>query len=95
MRVSFEDWPECSVCGEEYNPKRKQLGYSTCLVCGDKEAKKSIAHKKKCTAPLFTLALTLTPMRTFVLGGGVVTTNLLEASPLRGGPHTLLREAAA
>ena len=53
MRVSFEDWPECSVCGEEYNPKRKQLGYSTCLVCGDKEAKKSIAHKKKCTAPLF------------------------------------------
>ena len=53
MNVSFEDWPECVVCGDEYNPKRKQLGYTTCLVCGDKEAKKSIAHKKKCTAPLF------------------------------------------
>lgn len=25
----------CSVCGEEYNPRRKALGYSTCLKHGE------------------------------------------------------------
>ena len=53
MNVRFQDWPECATCGDEFNPKRKKLGYNTCLTCGDNEAKKSIAHKKKCTAPLF------------------------------------------
>ena len=47
-----QDWPMCLECGEEYNPKRKQLGYTTCLGCGDKEAQKSIEHKRKCSAPL-------------------------------------------
>lgn len=27
-------WPECEECGDEYNPKRKALGYRTCLACG-------------------------------------------------------------
>ena len=48
-----ESWPECVECGEEFNPKRKALGYHVCLECGDSHAKKSIAHKKKCSAPLF------------------------------------------
>ena len=48
-----QDWPQCLECGEEYNPKRKQLGYTTCLGCGDKEAQKSIEHKRKCSAPLY------------------------------------------
>ena len=47
------DWPECRDCGDEYHPRRKELGYSVCLECGDKKAQKSIAHKKKCSAPLF------------------------------------------
>ena len=47
------DWPECRECGEEYHPRRKELGYHTCLSCGDKKAQKSIEHKKKCSAPLY------------------------------------------
>lgn len=30
---------ECA-CGEEISPARVALGYATCLVCGEKEAKK-------------------------------------------------------
>lgn len=26
--------PHCIKCGEEYNPRRKALGYHTCLACG-------------------------------------------------------------
>ena len=51
--MTEQDWPMCLECGEEYNPKRKQLGYTTCLGCGDKEAQKSIEHKRKCSAPLY------------------------------------------
>ncbi len=45
--------PECTECGEAFNPRRKRLGYFTCLSCGDKEAQAAITHKKKCSAPLF------------------------------------------
>jgi len=45
--------PECIDCGEKFSVKRKQLGYLTCLECGDKSAKKQIEHKRKCSAPLF------------------------------------------
>jgi len=48
-----EVWPECIKCGDEYQPKRKALGYHTCLDCGNLEAEKEIAHKRKCSAPLF------------------------------------------
>ena len=47
-----QEWPMCLECGEEYHPRRKQLGYTTCLDCGDKHAQKAIERKKKCTAPL-------------------------------------------
>ena len=53
IEYSEANWPQCLECGEEYNPKRKQLGSTTCLGCGDKEAQKSIEHKRKCSAPLY------------------------------------------
>ena len=44
---------ECTECGEGFNPKRKDLGYHTCLSCGDLEATKQTMHKKKCLAPAY------------------------------------------
>ena len=41
------DWPECVECGEEFHPRRKELGYHVCLDCGDAKAQKAIAHKCK------------------------------------------------
>ena len=38
---------ECD-CGEAINPRRAALGYTTCLDCGDKEAR-GVRH---CVAPL-------------------------------------------
>mgnify|MGYP001329088543 CR=1 FL=1 len=43
----------CVECWEEYNPKRKALGYRTCLECGDANATIEIARKAKCTAPAY------------------------------------------
>ena len=43
----------CNVCGEEYPAKRKELGYKTCINCGDKFARKEAVRKSKCVAPLF------------------------------------------
>jgi len=45
--------PECIECGEEYNPKRKLLGYSTCLDCGQDNAEREILRKSKCIAPAY------------------------------------------
>ena len=47
------DTPKCSECDAEYHPRRKELGYDTCLECGDVKAQKAISHKRKCSAPLF------------------------------------------
>jgi hypothetical protein len=30
----MEEWPECCLCGEEFDPRRHALGYRTCLSCG-------------------------------------------------------------
>jgi predicted nucleic acid-binding Zn-ribbon protein len=35
----------CIRCGDDYNYKRKQLGYSTCLTCGDRTANRIIARR--------------------------------------------------
>lgn len=32
--------PFCEECGDTYSTKRKALGYLTCLVCGEKQARK-------------------------------------------------------
>jgi len=43
----------CIECYSEYPEKRKNIGYKTCIVCGDKEASKEAIRKSKCIAPLF------------------------------------------
>jgi hypothetical protein len=47
------DWPHCFDCGEEFNPKRRALGYEHCLECGESHAHEVSEHRKKCTAPLY------------------------------------------
>ena len=32
--------PICKSCGSAFSPKRRQIGYTTCLPCGEKVAKK-------------------------------------------------------
>ena len=43
----------CIECYSEYPEKRKNIGYETCIVCGDKKASKEAIRKSKCIAPLF------------------------------------------
>ena len=38
--------PECSECGEKFHPRRRELGYYTCLECGDNEAAKQIFRNR-------------------------------------------------
>lgn len=33
--ADYDGWPECNECGEPFNPKREDLGYTTCLSCGE------------------------------------------------------------
>ena len=51
--ISDLNEPACVACEEHFSQKRRDLGYRVCLECGDAEAQKAIAHKKKCSAPLF------------------------------------------
>lgn len=44
---------ECTECGDNFNPRRYDLGYHVCLVCGDKEAARETLKKSKCTAPAY------------------------------------------
>lgn len=44
---------ECILCFEEFSKKRADLGYKTCLNCGDKIAHKEALRKSKQVAPLF------------------------------------------
>jgi hypothetical protein len=44
---------ECKECGERYSLKRRQLGYRTCLDCGDTDAMREILRKATCVAPAF------------------------------------------
>ena len=43
----------CCNCDEEYSDRRKELGYKTCLECGEHEAKKESLFKASCTAPAY------------------------------------------
>lgn len=45
--------PECKMCNITYSVKRLNLGYLTCIECGDKIAVKESIRKSKCVAPLF------------------------------------------
>jgi predicted nucleic acid-binding Zn-ribbon protein len=33
---------QCIECGEHYQDARKQLGYKTCLLCGEQNSKKVV-----------------------------------------------------
>lgn len=39
----------CS-CGDEIDPRRSALGYRTCPVCGDREARR--VNARRCVVPL-------------------------------------------
>ena len=43
----------CIECGESFNPRRLELGYRTCLECGDHRATLEKQRKAKCTAPAY------------------------------------------
>jgi hypothetical protein len=43
----------CIKCGDEYNPKRRKLGYNICLDCGSIAARKEARRRSKCCAPAF------------------------------------------
>lgn len=43
----------CQFCGEPYPAKRKELGYLSCLDCGEHHAQKQKEFKAKCTAPAY------------------------------------------
>jgi len=34
----FKIRPVCRVCGDNFSPKRKAIGYPTCLPCGEELA---------------------------------------------------------
>jgi len=36
--TEFKIRPVCRVCGDNFSPKRKAIGYSTCLPCGEELA---------------------------------------------------------
>ena len=48
-----DNHPQCADCGEDFNPKRKALGYEHCFNCGDDYAKAEAVRKSKCVAPAF------------------------------------------
>jgi len=46
-------YAECVECGDEYNARRRDLGYYTCLECGSKAAHRETARKARCSAPAY------------------------------------------
>lgn len=40
-------------CGNSIHPKRLELGYFTCLLCGEKEAQKEATRKARSAAPAY------------------------------------------
>ena len=45
--------PNCIDCSIEFNPKRLDLGFRTCIDCGSTRALKEMNRKAKCTAPAY------------------------------------------
>lgn len=43
----------CIDCGVSFSPKRRALGYRTCLDCGSVRAATETARKARCTAPAY------------------------------------------
>lgn len=53
MRVGASDVPRCCECGDPFSRKRRQLGYRTCLTCGDQQARVDIERLKGQSAPAY------------------------------------------
>lgn len=45
--ATLDIWPECAECGEEYDPRRRDLGYLVCMPCGERDAQKGKQQKAK------------------------------------------------
>lgn len=43
----------CRYCGDDYPKRRLELGYLSCLECGQKSAEKEKAYKATCIAPAY------------------------------------------
>ena len=43
----------CIFCGNNYSMERKEIGYRSCLSCGDKTADKQIKEKASRCMPAF------------------------------------------
>jgi len=43
----------CINCDSKYPKARAELGFDTCLDCGEQQATKEIARRKKCVAPAY------------------------------------------
>jgi len=51
MYYSSDNVPNsCSRCGNKFATQRAEKGYTTCLPCGDRQARQERAHW--CVAPL-------------------------------------------
>jgi len=44
---------KCIDCGGSYSPRRKALGYSQCLECGEDSARKVTEKMRKQCAPAY------------------------------------------
>jgi len=44
---------ECVICGDGYDDERAELGFDTCLVCGQEVAEREMEEKFQRTAPAF------------------------------------------
>ena len=43
----------CIDCHTDFNPKRLEFGYRTCLDCGSTRALREMNRKAKCSAPAY------------------------------------------
>ena len=66
-----ENWPECIECGEEFNPKRKELGYNVCLGCGELMRRKRL-HTRRSAQHLFSTKVDINTSETKRQQGGRV-----------------------
>jgi len=48
--------PFCIKCGDDYNPKRRELGYRTCLSCGSPKYEPPIIYIAKSNPVVGTMA---------------------------------------
>lgn len=45
--------PKCSDCGSTYSQRRRELGYSLCLECGEQAANQASERLRRQCAPAY------------------------------------------